>query len=105
MKKIRAIVKRPDELYGHMTYISDTLENLQRTVEGYIEAVTVITEDPQVVIICNEEGRMLGLPHNCKINGIDFCGTIIALGTDGDSFADLPAAVTMKMWKRDFLEA
>lgn len=37
MKKIKVIVKRPDEQYGHVCHISDRLENLQKTVEGYIE--------------------------------------------------------------------
>ena len=39
MAKIRAIIKRPDEKYGHVTNISPTLENLQKTVGGYIEPV------------------------------------------------------------------
>lgn len=89
-KKIRAIVKRPDEEIGHITTVSDSLENLQRIVGGYIETVTVIKEDPKVVIICNEEGRLLGLPYNCSINGVDFVGAIVIVGVDGDEFADIP---------------
>ena len=27
MRKIKAIIKRPDEQYGHVTNISDTLKN------------------------------------------------------------------------------
>ncbi len=102
--KIRAIVKRPDEAVGHVAYVSNTLKNLQNIVGGYIEAVTVVDEDPKVVIICNEEGRLLSLPYNCTIEGIDFYGDIIAVGVCGDEFADLPAAVTRKVWNRDFLE-
>lgn len=30
--KIKTIIKRPDEQYGHVTHISQTLENLQKTV-------------------------------------------------------------------------
>lgn len=33
--KVKVIIKRPDEKYGHVTNISTTLENLQRTVEGH----------------------------------------------------------------------
>lgn len=32
--KIRAIIKRPDEEYGHVTNIANNLKNLQRTVGG-----------------------------------------------------------------------
>lgn len=37
MAKIRVIIKRPDEKIGHVCNISHTLENLQKTVEGYIK--------------------------------------------------------------------
>lgn len=104
MSKIRAIVKRPDEAVGHVTYISNTLKNLQTAVDGYIETVTIIAEEPKVVIICNEEGRILNMPYNCTINDIDFYGDIIAVGVDGDEFADLPEAVTRKVWNDEFLE-
>lgn len=49
--KIKVIVKRPDEKYGHVTHISNTLENLQKTVDGYIETLTM----PGYVLILNEE--------------------------------------------------
>ena len=49
--KIKVYVKRPDEKIGHSTWISNTLENLQKTVEGYIETVTF----GDYVVICNEE--------------------------------------------------
>ena len=41
--------------------IPNALEELQATIGGYIETVTIATD---VVIICNEEGRLQGLPHN-----------------------------------------
>ena len=34
MAMLRAIVKRPDELVGHMTNVSDRLETMQKTVGG-----------------------------------------------------------------------
>lgn len=67
--------------------ISDTLENLQKTVGGYIETVTLFSD---LVVICDEEGRIKGKPHCCNICGVDFCGTVILAGVDGDEFADIP---------------
>ena len=52
MAKIRAIIKRADEQFGHVSNISASLKNLQKIVEGPIETVNV-TDD--TVIICNEE--------------------------------------------------
>lgn len=96
--KIRCIIKRPDEPVGHVTNISASLENLQRIVGGYIETVTYCTD---LVIICNEEGRLLGLPYNCNIAGVDYVGDIIAIGTDGEEFSDLK--LSFNDWKQYWL--
>ena len=94
--KIRAIVKRPDEKYGHMTWISDTLENLQRIVGGYIEVFPV---KEGVLIICNEEGKLQGLPYNCTVNGEPLVGDIIVVGENGEDFGDLPSDFEMSTWR------
>ena len=105
MRKIKAIVKRADEEFGHMTWISNTLKNLQRTVGGYIETFPV---DEKNVIICNEEGRIRGLPRNCTLfddrSLLDlrvplqtFYGDIIVVGVDGDEFADIQ--IDLKRWR------
>ena len=92
--KIKAYIKRPDELIGHSTWIENSLKNLQNTVDGYIEAVTV----DNFVIICNEEGRLKDLPYNCTICDMDFFGTIIFAGIDGDEFGDCP--ITFEEYKK-----
>lgn len=66
--------------------IPNTLEELQATVGGYIETVTIASD---AVIICNEEGRLQGLPHNCRIFGVDFVGPILIVGRDDEDFTDL----------------
>ena len=86
MRKIKVIIKRPGEK-PYTTWISDRLENLQKTVEGYIETVTVCTD---LVIICNEEGRIRNLPYNCTILGADFFGTIFIAGINGEEFGNVP---------------
>lgn len=99
MKRIRAIIKRPDELWGHMTNISPSLENLQRTVGGYIESVHLRDD---VVILCDEEGKLknwdpnIPNPHN---KHDILVGTIVVLGVDGEEFTDLPAAFEFSTWK------
>lgn len=45
MKKIKVIVKRPDSV-PYSTHISNSLENLQKTVGGYIETVTLASDIP-----------------------------------------------------------
>ena len=93
MGKIKVIVKRPDEKYGHVTNISATLENLQKTVDGYIETLTL----PGFTIICNEEDIPLGLEENRKVYGFTFFGTIIAAGATDEDFDDV--GISFEEWK------
>ena len=97
--KIRAIIKRPDERYGHMTNISDTLKNLQNTVEGPIETIPV---GGGAVCICNEEGKLRGLQRNFIMGRIPFhdviVGTAIIVGVDGEEFCDCP--LDFATWKK-----
>lgn len=86
MAFISALVKRPGEPPRHVN-VSNSLEALQKNVGGYIEAVTIAKD---LVIVCNEEGLLRNLPYNCRICGVDFVGTILMVGRDGEEFADLP---------------
>lgn len=92
--KIKAIIKRPDEEYGHMTNISPRLENLQKTVGGYIETMNI----GRITIIMNEEGKLRELPKNISLGSTTIVGTIIICGTQDEDFADIP--ITFAEWKR-----
>ena len=50
------------------------LKVMQSLVGGYIETVTLADD---VVILCDEEGRLKDLPDNCEIGGVMFVGTIL----------------------------
>ena len=86
MEKIYVITKRPGCPARHV-WMSNSLAAFQKAVGGYIEAVTLA---PDAALICNEEGRLLGLERNCKICGVDFCGPIVLVGVHKDAFADWP---------------
>lgn len=89
MKKtdeIKVYVKFPAEIGVHEDYIPNTLEALQSIVEGYIESVTL----GDYAIICNDMGRIDEFPRNCTVEGIDFYGTIVFVGVDGEDFTDVP---------------
>ena len=88
--KVSVIIKKPGRL-PYKTAISPRLENLQATVGGYIETVTLGSD---WTIICNEEGRLMGMPYNCNVCGVDFVGPIVFIGVDGEEFADLPIEFT-----------
>lgn len=85
---MRVIRKRPGQV-PQIVDVENTLESLQFEVEGWIEAVT-FAED--ACVICNEEGRIQGLPFNLELMGILFFGTILIVGVDGENFTDLSDA-------------
>lgn len=93
--KTRVIIKRTDEKYGHVTNISTSLENLRRTVGGYIETVPAVLD---AIILCNENGKLLNLEPNMWYFHDRLCGTIIVIGTKDDEFADCP--LTLDTWKK-----
>lgn len=82
---MKVFVKEPDKV-PELRDIENTLEALQKIVGGYIESVT-ITED--LAVICNEEGRLQGLPYNCDLCGVGFVGPVVLVGVAGEEFTDV----------------
>lgn len=85
-EQIRVIVKNPG-MRAEPRIIPNTLEELQGYVGGYIEVWPLA---PGAVIICNEEGKLLGRPFNFRLRWEDFVGPVIFCGVDGEDFTDWP---------------
>ena len=99
--KIRAIIKRPDERYGHVCNISDSEKNLKGIVDGRLK-VTQITSE--VVMIENLDAYVFDLPKNFSMGKWPFTntvrGTVILLGLDdvNDEYVDCP--LNFQIWKQ-----
>lgn len=79
-KTIKVIIVEPmKEPYS--TEIENTLEGLQKVVGGYIE--TVYLED-DVVLVCNEEGKLMGLSGNRSLENDIIAGTFIVVGSNDE---------------------
>lgn len=69
------------------------LKEMQALVGGYIQAMYPF-EDP-VAVVCNEEGKNLGLPFNRPLldeHGLPYdiiCGTFFVAGLGAEDFASL----------------
>ena len=72
--------KRPE-----IQHISDTLEARQNIVGGFIECIYPFAE-PNICLVCNEEGKINNLPPNRTVNDDVMAGTffIAGLTRDGD---------------------
>lgn len=71
----------------------NTLKSLQAAVGGYIEAVGL---DCGATLICNEEGKLMGLPANRRLGDDVIAGTFLVVGeADGEfcSLSDADAAL------------
>ena len=91
-QKLRVLVVEPEKPPAAQE-IDRSLESMQRLVGGYIQAVYPF-DDP-VALICNEEGKLLGLPMNRTLRderGVPYdivCGTFFLAGIVEDDFASL----------------
>lgn len=81
---IKVIIKKPGQA-PRLTVIENSLEAFQRAVGGYIETYKICSD---LCIVCNEEGKLEGLPFNVEYMGEQFVGNIIFVGVDEDEFTD-----------------
>lgn len=80
--------------------IGSGLKAMQEVVGGYIEAV--YPYDDPVALVCNEEGKLDGLPLNRKLEDYDIiAGTFFICGLNEENFASLPLDL-MEKYKEKF---
>lgn len=83
--RIKVLYKRVGRPF-EVREIPNTLEACQELVGGYIEPVTICTD---LVLVCNEEGRIRGMKPNPYLS-YDFVGDWFLCGRDGEEFTDIP---------------
>ena len=86
MKKTIRVLYKPAGKPFEVREIPNTLKACQELVGGYIEVVKICRD---VLLVCNEEGLILGLEPNPFL-GEPFVGDIFCCGEDGEEFADVP---------------
>lgn len=92
MSKMKVVCVEPLKP-AYVKEIDRGLQSLQKEVDGYIEVINDFT-DNQVVLICNEEGKIMGLPLNRGLvsDGVIYdivAGTFLVVGTNGEEFDSL----------------
>ncbi len=89
---MRILVIEP-ECKPRVQAIDGTLETMQQLVGGLIQ--TLYPFDDSVALVCNDEGKLMNLPHNRCLRDESgqvydiVCGTFFICGIEGDSFASL----------------
>lgn len=96
---MRVLMVEPGK-FPYVTELKGDLKSMQKAVGGYIEGYYPF-EDP-VALICNEEGKIDGLPLNRAIYGENgqiveaIAGNFFIAGLEADDFTDLPDAYMKK---------
>lgn len=85
---MKAIRKHPGQL-PEVIDVENDGDAIRAELGGYIEVFSV-TQD--LAILCDEEGRLKGKAPNIGLIGLglNFCGTILIVGTDDNGFCDVP---------------
>lgn len=96
-KKIK-VIKIEAGKAPQVVTINSGLKSLQHEVEGYIECIYPWEEE--VCIVCNEEGKISGLPLNRALYGEDgemydiIAGSFLIVGLTENSFEDSFCSLT-----------
>ncbi len=84
-EQIRALKFEPGKAPEEIT-MPNTLKAFQTAVGGYIE---VLGLDSDAVLICNEEGKLLGLTANRRVGGDTIAGTFLIAGAADGEFCSI----------------
>lgn len=85
-RNIKVLIVEPNKLPYEKT-IPNRLKDKQTIVDGYIEYVRLL-EDDNVVLICNEEGKINGSECNRYIGYDIIFGTFIIVGESANDGED-----------------
>lgn len=100
---MKVLVVRPMEM-PEVQEIDHTLSAMQELVGGTIQAVYPF-DDP-VALVCNDEGKLLGLPWNRALtddHGVPYdivCGTFFVVGIGDENFTSLTEQQVEKYGKK-----
>lgn len=81
--KLKVLLVEPNKLPRELE-IDNTLEAKQELVKGYIECV-YLPKDSNVLLICNEEGKINGMDFNRDIGFDIIAGPFFIVGDDKES--------------------
>ena len=103
MSELKGLLVKPNELPEEITF-DNTLKKKQELVNGYIE-YAYSENYPDVVFICNEEGKIKGLPYNRDIGHDIIAGNFIIISAREEDGEDLSLSDRqMEKYKKIFNE-
>ena len=80
IEKLKILLKRVGR-ESEFAEVENTLEAKQKLVNGLIEVVP-LEQDEDLLIVCNEEGKLLSLPPNTLFDFDYIAGDYFIIGDD-----------------------
>lgn len=99
-EQLRVLKIEPGKAPEEIT-MPNTLEAIQTAVGGDIEVVGL---DSGAVLICNEEGKLMGLSANRQVGGDTIAGTFLIAGSADGEFCSLSDEDTAR-YAREFAQS
>ena len=93
-EKIKVLALLPMELPKEID-LDNTLEAMQKFVGGLIECIALSDTGSEVTLVCNDEGKLMGLPLNRALFDDDghvydiVSGNFLIVGLGEEDFTDL----------------
>lgn len=82
---MKIIIKKPGQ-QPYITEVEDNLNTYKSIVEGYIEIVPI---EKDILMVCNEEGKLIGLDFNFVLGNDPIVGTVFFIGRNNEDFRSL----------------
>ena len=102
-KEITVLMVEPGE-HPMVTTLKNDLDSLQKAVSigtDYQGLIEVIGIEDGILVLCNEEGKLLGLEGNRRIGHDVIAGVFYVIAEDGQgNFKSLPKAAIEKYKER-----
>nr|WP_325258288.1 DUF3846 domain-containing protein [uncultured Oscillibacter sp.] len=99
-EQLRMLKFEPGKAPEEVT-MPNTLEAFQRAVGGHIKTLGL---DSGAVLVCNEEGKLLGLSANRRVGGDTIAGTFLIAGSADGEFCSLSDEETAR-YAREFAQS
>ena len=83
-KKIRVLKVEPHK-HPEVVELANDLDSLQKAVSigtDYQGLIEIINLEPGICLLCNEEGKLLGLEGNRRLGNDIICGVFYVVGED-----------------------
>jgi len=96
---MRVLYFKPGITRPMIYHIENSLVSMQKTVGGYIESVTL---HDGLVLICDEEARLKGLPPNRLVDGAVICGPFFICRRKRDRLVELSYDEASRLRDREF---